>query len=319
MREWDDRDRALVQVATLYYEQGLRQEEIAQRVGISRSNVSRLLTEARRQGIVEIRIRHPLRTVASLEAKLRARFKLRDARVLSAGTRNPDMILQGLGSLAAEQTRQFLHDDMILGIGWGRALYETVNAFPRVAGYRVQVVQTMGGIGAANPHIDGTELARRLAEALGGRFRYLQAPFLVESPAVCQALMQDRNVREVLDLARKADVALSGIGAMQPELSGLVRAGYLTKEELLSAAQAGAVGDVCGHYIDAHGRICDLELDQRVIGIDLPSLCKLKCVIAVAGLPEKAPAILGALRGGFVHILVTDDSTAQEVLRLADS
>ncbi|MBC7261089.1 MAG: MarR family transcriptional regulator, partial [Chloroflexi bacterium] len=193
MREFhDERDRLLVQVASLYYEQGLTQEEIARKVKLSRSNISRLLAEARQRGIVEIRIRQPLSTVASLERELKERFRLQDAHVLWSGTRNADMSLQGVGSLAAEQLRRLLHDKMILGIGWGRALYEVVNAFHPISVGDILVVQVMGGIGAVNPHIDGPELARRLAEALSGQFRYLHVPHIVESAAVREALLQER-------------------------------------------------------------------------------------------------------------------------------
>ena len=312
------RTNLLIQVARLYYEQGLTQEEVAQRIGLSRSNVSRLLTEARQRGIVEIRIHHPLPTVVSLEAELKKRFRLQSAHVLWSGTRSTDMVLQGIGALAAEQLRHLLHDNMILGIGWGTALYETINGFRPMPVARVQVVQMIGGIGAANPHIDGTELARRLAEALGGQFRYLHAPLIVESAALREALMQERNVRDALELARQADLALVGIGSVHPKVSSLIRAGYLTEAELQDIARSGAVGDICSQHFDIHGHICDLELHQRIVGIDLPSLRKVKCVVAVAGWREKAPAILGALRGGFVDILVTDDHAAQEVLRLAD-
>lgn len=314
----DERVRLLAQVASLYYEQGLTQAEVARNLNLSRSNVSRLLSEARRLGIVEVRVRHPLPTTTSFETELMTRFHLQSAHVLSSGGYNPDRVLQDIGALAADRLRSLLHDNMILGIGWGRALYETVNAFRPMSIGRVIVAQIMGGIGAVNPYIDGPELARRLAEALGGQFRYLHAPHIVESAAVRGALLQERNVREVLDLARQADLALIGIGSVHPEISGLFRAGYLNKDELLAIARAGSVGDICGYYIDIHGHICDLELHQRIVGIDLPSLRKVKCVVAVAGWREKAPAILGALRGGFVDILVTDDHAAQEVLRLAD-
>ncbi len=319
MQELDDkRANLLIQVARLYYEQGLTQEEVSQRVGLSRSNISRLLTEARRRGIVEIRIHHPLSTVASLEKEIKDRFRLKDVHVLWSGTRNPDMVLQGIGALAANRLQRLIHDDMILGMGWGTALYETIHVFRPMPAGGVRVVQMIGGIGAVNPHIDGTELARRLAEALGGQFRYLHAPLIVESAALREALMQERNVREALDLARQADLALVGIGSVHPKVSSLIRAGYLTESELQDIARSGAVGDICSQHFDIHGHICDLELHQRIVGIDLPSLRKVKCVFAVAGWREKAPAILGALRGGFVDILVTDDQAAQEVLRLAD-
>lgn len=319
MQELDDkRTDLLIQLAKLYYEQGLTQEEVAKRVGLSRSNISRMLTEARQRGIVEIRIHHPLSTVTSLEAELKNRFRLQNAHVLRSGTRDPDMVLQGIGALAANQLRHLLHDNMILGMGWGTALYKTIHAFRPMPLGKVQVVQMIGGIGAVNPHIDGTELARRLAEAIGGKFRYLHAPLIVESAALRDALMQERNVREALGLARQADLVLVGIGSVHPKVSSLIRAGYLTERELEDIVRAGAVGDICSQHFDIHGHICELELHQRIVGIDLPSLRKVKCVFAVAGWKEKAPAILGALRGGFVDILVTDDQAAQEVLRLAD-
>ena len=314
-----DRPHLLAQVASLYYEQGLTQEQVARRLDISRSGISRLLKEARREGIVEIRVRHPSPTVASLETKLRNRFGLQSACVLANGTRDADMVLRGVGALAAEQTRGLLRSGMVLGIGWGRALYEIVNAFRPVSVGHVDVVQIMGGIGGLNPHIDGAELARRLAEALGGQFHYLHAPFVVEDVAVCEALLRQRELRRVMDMGRCADLVLVGIGSMHPDVSGLVRAGFLTRSELLAIARSGAVGDICGQYIDIHGRICDLELHRRTIGIDPLSLRKAKCVLAMAAWREKAPAILGALRGGFVDILITDDAAAQEVLRLADS
>jgi deoxyribonucleoside regulator len=319
MRAGNERIQLLIQVASLYYEQALTQQEVAQRLGLTRSNVSRLLAEARRQGVVEIRVRHLVPTVPGLETELRRRFQLQDVSVLMSGTRSAEMALRDVGVLAAERLRQLLYPGIILAIGWGRALYETVNAFRPVAVSDVQIVQMMGGVGAVNPRIDGAELARQLAEALGGQFHYLRAPFVVESAAVREALLRDRDVRFAIELARHADLAVTGIGSVRPELSGLLRAGYLTEDDLDAAAQRGAIGDLCGQYITVGGQICELELHRRVIGIDLPSLRKVRCVFAVAAWQEKAPAILGALRGGLVDILITDDAAAQEVLRLADA
>jgi DNA-binding transcriptional regulator LsrR (DeoR family) len=182
----------------------------------------------------------------------------------------------------------------------------------------VHVVQMMGGVGALNPQIDGAELARRLAEALGGQFHYLRAPFLVVSPAVRQALLHELEIRTVIGLVRQAELALTGIGSVRPELSGLARAGYITQDDLSTAVRQGAVGDICGQYFTIHGDICKLDLHERVITIDPPSLRDIRCVVAIAAWHEKAPAILGALRGGYVDILVTDAAAATEVLRLDD-
>jgi deoxyribonucleoside regulator len=183
----------------------------------------------------------------------------------------------------------------------------------------VHVVQMMGGVGALNPQMDGAELARRLAEALGGQFHYLRAPFLVESPAVRKALLRELEIDAVIEMVRQAELALTGIGSVRPHISGLARAGYVSEEDLHAFMREGAVGDICGQYFTIQGEICGLDLHQRVITIDPPSLRDISCVMAIAAWREKAPAILGALRGGYVDILVTDDAAATEVLRLDDS
>ncbi len=313
-----ERTRLLIEVATLYYEQGLTQQEVARKLSLSRSNVSRLLTEARRRGIVEIRVRHAQQTAPALEEQLKERFGLQGAHVLVARTADRAMVLREVGAKAAEQLRYLLRSDTFLAIGWGRALNETVNAFRPVTVRNVHVVQMMGGVGALNPQIDGSELARRLAEALGGQFHYLRAPFLVESSAVREALLRELEIKAVLDMVRQAELAITGIGSVRPELSGLARAGYITEDDLRAAVQEGAVGDICGQYFTIQGEICKLDLHERVITVDPSSLLDVECVMAVAAWREKGPAILGALRGGYVDILVTDDAAAMEVLRLDD-
>jgi len=314
-----ERTQLLIDVATLYYEQGLTQEQVAGSLGLSRSNVSRLLTEARKRGIVEIRVRHAQQTAPALEAQLTERFGLKGAHVMVTRTTDRAMILREVGAKAAEQLRYLLRSNTFLAMGWGRALYETVNAFRPSPVQNVHVVQMMGGIGAFNPAIDGAELARKLAEALGGQFHYLRAPFAVESHAVRQALLREVEISTVLEMVRQAELALTGIGSVRPELSGLARAGYVSEDDLRAFEQAGAVGDICGRYFTARGEICELGLHQRVITVDPPSLRHIGCVMAIAAWVEKAPAILGALRGGYVDILVTEDAAAMEILRLDDA
>jgi len=314
-----ERAHLLLQVASLYYEQGLTQEEIARRVNLSRSNVSRLLTQARDHGLVEIRVRRPVLTVPSLESALKSRFGLPEAHVLADGMRSAEATLRDVGALAAEQIRTRLHDGIVLSVGWGRALHETVHAFRPVSVRQVSVAQMMGGLGAVNPDMDGNELARHLAEALGARLYYLSAPYVVQSVAMRDALMKERDIRMVMEMVRNADLAITGVGSVRPELSGLLRAGYLTEDELRTIAEVGAVGDICGQYIDIQGHVCQLELHRRIITIDLPSLLAMKQVIAVAAWREKAPAILGALRGRFIDVLITDEAAAQEVLHLAET
>ena len=123
-------------------------------------------------------------------------------------------------------------------------------------------------------------------------------------------------MKRALSLARRADVALVGIGAPSPEVYSLLRAGYLDQEELAQLRGQGVVGDICARHYDAHGHMLDIELNRRIVGIELEALHNIEQVIGVAGGEAKAEAILGALRGGHVNVLVTDDVTAKKVLAL---
>ncbi|MBC7251097.1 MAG: sugar-binding transcriptional regulator [Anaerolineae bacterium] len=311
-----DHTELLAQVASLYYEENLTQGEIARRIGTSRSTISRLLREARANGVVEIIIHYPWKTVAELERELTERFRLRHARVLAGQGRPYPEILRGLGVLAARYLESVLQESSILGISWGTAVHSTVQALRPERKLPITVVQMIGAVGTGDPLIDGPDLARLLANIYGGEYRYLHAPVLVEDLSVREALLQEPRIRETLSLACQADVALVGIGSTVPEVSSLLRAGYLEREALIQLRAQGAVGDVCARHYDAWGRLLEIEFNQRIVGIELEALHSIEQVIGVAGGEAKAEAILGALRGGHVNVLVTDDAAAREVLRL---
>jgi len=313
--EADDRSLLLARVASLYHELRLTQEEIAQEVGVSRSTVSRLLREARQLGIVEVRIRHPLARSPGLEQELKERFSLKGARVLTGEGLEYDEMVRRLGILAADFLRDQLHADAVLGLTWGRAVSAVVRAMRRPGAFAVHVVQLAGSVGRMGPERDGMELARSLADVLGGRCLYLRAPLIVKTADLCRALMEDPELVEALKAGAKADFAIAGIGAVVADHSSLVEAGYLTVEELGKLAASGAVGDLCSRHFDAHGRECRVELNERVIGLSLEQLRAIPRVVGVAGGPWKSQAILAALRGQLVHVLVTDRATAESVLR----
>lgn len=307
----------LANVASLYYEDGLNQQAIAARLGYSRAHVSRLLSEALRQGIVEIHVHHPLERVPALERRLSEEFLINETRILQGGGLTYQQTLRRLGGLAAGLLAQKIRPDAILGISWGTALYEVANALGPLELPEVKVVQLIGSATSRDHHVDGPGLARTFAERFGGQYFTLAAPWLVAERQVRDALMVERRMLEVLDLARCADIALVGIGSIEPTLSSLLRAGYLTLDELREIQSLGAVGDVCGHHFDLHGNLMDIPVAGYAIGIEAEVLRRIPVVIGVAGGVAKAPAILGALRAGLVNCLVTDDLTCREVLKLA--
>ena len=278
-----------------------------------------MLKEARERGIVEIVIRHPLQRVVELERRLMERFNLQEAGVVAADPGKLEHTLSRAAELAARMLEQRLEDGYILGISWGTAVHATANAFAPRRHYDVEVVQLMGGVGPTEPMIDGPALAQRFAQRLSHRYRYLHAPLVVDTPEVAQALLAQRNNAETLDVARRAQIALVGIGALDPAVSSLLRAGYLSRAEFDAIRERGVVGDICARHFDVYGRPIVPELDQRIISISLEDLATIPTVIGVACGEPKALAILGALRSGHLDVLVTDALTAESLLRLATS
>jgi DNA-binding transcriptional regulator LsrR (DeoR family) len=313
-----ERADLLAQVASLYYEDGLTQAEIARQVDASRSTISRLLQEARDAGIVEITIHYPWKTDPKLEKRLEERFQLRKALVLAGRGRPYAEVLRGLGVLAARYIDRALTHDSTLGISWGTAVHSTAQALRPNRRLPITVVQMIGAVGIGDPLIDGPDLARLMAHIYRGEYRYLHAPLIVENGQVRQGLLQEPRILETLGLARKVDIALVGIGSLVPEVSSLLRAGYLDQQALEALRSQGAVGDICGRHYNVRGRVMDIELNRRMVGIELKDLQGIDQVIGVAGGEAKAEAILGALRGRHVNVLVTDDGAARKVLALGE-
>jgi len=312
----DDRFDLLAQIALWYYEDGLDQAEIAVRINKSRSMVSRLLDQAREAGLVEIKVHYPLRIDAELGRKVCAEFGLLHAHVLAEPPNDYNLLLKRLGELGARCLQEALHPGVTIGISWGTGVHAVVSAMPNIPVPDATVVQLIGAVGHGDPLVDGAELGRWLAQKLHASFRFLSAPLLVEDEALAAALRRERTIEETLAMAARADVAVIGIGTPQPELSSLLRAGYLNRNELDSLLENGVVGDVVAHQFDEDGNWLDISANRRAISLDAESLRRIPLVIAVSGGIGKARAILAGLRGRYCSCLVTDARTAQLVLEL---
>lgn len=312
----DERLEYLGKIAAWYYEDDLDQSEIARRIGKSRSMVSRLLNEAREKGLVQIRVQVPLRTDTRLEEELQETFGLSDARVLASDELDWEMTLRRVGRLGAIALQRRLRSGIDVAIGWGAALHSVVRAMPQIQLEGVTVLQVMGSVGDGDPGIDGSNLARDLAEKLAGDFRYLAAPLIVSNEKTAADLLSDRTIANTLSLARSAEVGIFGIGAIDSRVSGLVRAGYFTSDVVPTLREQGVVGDFLGYLIDERGRIVESPYNQRVIALRPDEVAANGTVIGVAGNRSKAAAILAVLRAGYLDVLITDSAAAQEALSL---
>lgn len=313
-----DRDELLAQVARDYYEERLTQDEIGRRINASRSTVSRLLQQALDRGIVRIIIDYPWERAGDLEQRLMDCFHLREVQVLLSKCRDDDKVREGMGMLAARLIDREIMDDAILGISYGRSLACTIAALAPTRQVSTSVVPIIGALGSDNPFIDGPELVRRFAQIYGGDFRYLPAPLLVDEVRTRNALLQSPQISETLSLARRATTILMGIGTLEPGYSSQIWAGYLDERELAWLRNQGAAGHMAAQFYDIHGRLLDVEVNQRSVGIGIKALPGKDPVIAIAGGEVKAEAILGALHGRYLNVLITDDTAARKVLALEE-
>lgn len=311
-----DRASLLADVAEMYYLESKNQAEIAKTIGVTRSMVSRLLTDARENGIVEIRVQRPLQSDPELENKLKEQFGLADAFVVLTSHRSGDRLLRKLGTAGARMLGRYVSPHITLGLAWGTSISATVDAFEAAQQIPVKVVQLVGAMGARITEYDGHYLVRRMAEKLGGEAYYLNAPYLCQNAQVASALLETKGVKETISIAKKTDVALLGIGTTVPEHSSFFLAGYVTRGELDELRGEGSVGDVGGLHFDIQGQpTCD-SFCNRLVSISRKDLLSIPVRLGVAGGEWKADAILGALRSNYVNVLVIDSLTARRVLEL---
>jgi DNA-binding transcriptional regulator LsrR (DeoR family) len=310
--------RLINNVLTLYYVEEVTQSEIAQRLGLSTAKVNRLLQQARELGYVNISIRTPFQHLFDLEARLKAVFGLQEAMVLPAVGDSTTSLLNALGTVASEYLLDHLRDGDVLGVGGGAAVNAVLQAIEPARAYRVEVVPILGAV-QGQISTDVNYLASRLAERLGGKAYQLHAPAFVETKEQCETLKSMGPVKEILDIARRANIALLGVGTVDAESSRFVQFTALSADDMRRIAEdCGGVGEIGAYVYDIEGRACANEYADRIIGLSLDDIHDIPFRIGVAATAAKALPIYGALRGGYLHVLITDESAACGVLQLFD-
>ncbi|QCR52340.1 transcriptional regulator [Brachybacterium sp. SGAir0954] len=314
------RDTAVVvRAARLYYELGRSQTEVAEELGLSRSNVSRILTQARDRGIVEITIHDPdgpPRRDETLEAALRSAFSLREVHVVSA-PRTPgiDAVAREGAALLSRRAPQVGS----IGVSWGQTVQSVVAALESLhLRPAPRVLPLVGGHSALDQLDAGESVLRTLASRLGARAETLYAPAVLESATAVATLRGESSIGSVLEAAAQVELALVGIGSAgvhsSPHIVELMRLDAAERERFLAQRPAG---DVCGRFVDGDGVPLGAPTDQRVLAVTFSELLRVPEVLGVAAGAEKAPGVIGVLRSGAIHTLVVDTDLARAMLERA--
>ena len=306
-------DERLRLAARLYYVDGLGQNEVARFVKVSQAKVSRLLAMARERGIVRITVADYDPRQAGLEQRLQRELGLKSAVVIKAidGLATSDL-RRSVGHFAALAVETLIQPRDVVAIAGGRTMHELVQHFPEPRNKALTVVQAMGSADSNVSAFDAPEIGRVMAQRLGGTFLSLNTPAFIPEKRTRDALLKLEQVRGVHDHLDRANLALVGVGTL--ENSVFVERGALDQDGIAMLKRAGAVGEICGRFIDASGRECDTPWQDRVMSISLDQLKRMPQVVGVVSGSDRTAALLAAIKGKILKSLVIDELGATALL-----
>jgi len=294
----------MVKTAWYYYMEDYTQQSISEILGISRARVIALLEKARQSGVVQFHIRQDGDRRMKLEQELKSRFNLSDVFTVPGGS-----TLHDLNESIAQATAMYiikrLKDGAFINIGYGDTASRTLNRLAMMAEKTLNVVSLTGGV--------NNYLPDAASNVFNAHLYLIPSPLMLSSVVIRDAMRNEPSVAEIYRMIPLSSMSVVGIGSMSDQAT-VIKKGILTNNDLTLLSMQGAVGDILTNFMDKDGRPIASNRDPRMMSTTLDELKKLDNVIGTAGGPEKVEAILAALRGGYLNVLITDEDTASALL-----
>ncbi len=312
MRKWEDK-RFILKIATLYYNEGLTQAEIAKKMEISRPLVSKILQEAKNTGIVEIYIKDEDAYSIALEMEIEKKYGLTEVIIVPNQKSATEAISKkNVGRAAASYLSSILPKVKKIGVSWGTTLAEFVDEMPFLQYPNITIIPIMGGVGYSNVLYHSNHLAFLLAQKLNTTSTYFYAPALADTKKLKESLLDSKMISVALSEGKDVDVAIVGVG--NPVRSSTYRdLGYFTNSDIKELEEKGAIGDVAATFFDKEGQPVDTDVSSRMMGIELEDLKNIPCVIAIATGKEKSDSLKALLAQQVIDVLVIDQTSAEEL------
>jgi DNA-binding transcriptional regulator LsrR (DeoR family) len=307
-----DRD-TMIKVCKLYYLEDKTQSEIASIIGISRPQVSKLLARAKSVGIVRVEIDSgSLENLEDISMKIKERFDLKN--VIVADTESGADIIPSIAVSAAKFLSGYVGDGRLIGISWGRTLFETVERIVFNGAYsNTTFIPLIGGVGQLRHEYQMNSIVEKIANSFHSNRYYLFAPAFIENANTLNMILEDSSIRFMSEMWKRLDLAIVGIG--EPiSLSNAFKNIY-DKKFLANLMKHAAVGDIAARFFDTDGHPC-VSGNENILGISLEQLKEVPEVIGIAGGKEKALAIHAAIKAGYINSIVTDRNTAVQILKM---
>lgn len=305
--------KILTKIAYYYYKLELTQNEIAQRLGMSRQRVNRLLKKCRDEGVVEIRIAGFDESYVELEGCLESKYGLKQ--VVVTPEAEDEQLYDVLGTAAADYALQIAGGQNIMGISWGRTMYSMAQHLPETAGYPdLKIVQLVGNMGELSRDVQPDEVTRLFASKLGAAPVLLYAPVYMKNKVAKFTLVHEESIKSVLDMMPQCESVFLSISGVENNYTWLNQT-VIEEEYIKELRDKKAVGNICLRYFDRDGRCIDSELHRLEIGINGETLKAVPNVVCAAGGPAKHEALFAAVKGGFINTLITDKASADYLIK----
>lgn len=318
-------ERFIYKVVEMYYKRGMSQLEIGKKLNVSRTTVFRALERAREEGYVQVIINCPKGLSISKEEQLEEKYGLKEAIISLDGKAKSG--IDGISYFTSDYILRSLQNNMILAVSRGSTLQKTVEYMEsdlRLNWQKYKNISIVPLMGSTNfaPSQDThyrfaytNNLIDRIGTLLNCNGYHLLAPLMVSSNELREALLNDKSIKDVINLAKKSNIAVTGIGTLNKD-SVLMNEPELTSSEINEMKNDKAIGEILGHVFDKNGQIVAKKYDDRLMTLDIDSFKQIPIRIGAAGGKEKNEAILAALKGKLINVLITDEHVADYLLSI---
>lgn len=304
LENFSSKDYILTKIGWYYYIEGLTQQKIAELMGLSRITVNKMLEEARAKQLIQFNIPLFYYRKLQLANQLKEKYDLEDVIVIPASEN--DDINKSLGKAAAFYVKEFLSTNSYINVGYGDTLHHFITTLAAISNSPTQIISLTGGVNNYLPLLSNSSFNISL--------NLIPAPLFMNNEKTAEQILSERSIQEVLDLSNLATFTITGIGELSDN-STLVRTGMLSPFEVKKIKMQGAVGDILMHFIDKNGQLIESDFEKRLISTSFERLKSFNNNIAVAGGEHKVIAIDAAMKTKLFNRLITDESTAEELLK----
>ncbi|MGM0214379.1 sugar-binding transcriptional regulator [Enterococcus sp. AZ109] len=307
-------NRDLVKVATMYHKENMKQSDIAKRLGISRSLVSKYLIDAKNQGIVDIYIKSESAYSVELELKLEKLFDLTKAVVLDTSTLRENEIEKIIIQTAITAYKKDIAKAKRIGLSWGKILRRFVDEYPYENHPEATIIPLIGGMGSDYVDIHSNQLAYDLARKLRAKCKFLYAPALVDNPTIRENLINNAAIKDVLDAGRNVDMAVVGLASPFSSSNTMTEIGYISEADIQQLAEAEVVGDINSKFFDVDGQEVDCSINKNVIGVSLESIRQIPKVATICYEDVKKEVLYAAMQSQVFNCVAVTDVLAEYLI-----